>query len=83
MTHLNDTYLAIGHVSARLGVSRPTLYRWIARGDFPRGHHFSVGCRRWKLSDILNWEATRGAGTTMPTIPAETDAVHSATAKAA
>lgn len=61
MTIENDFYLSVSQVTARLGVSRASLYRWIAADDFPRGHHFSAGCRRWKLSDVLAWEKSREA----------------------
>lgn len=53
--------MSIGQVATRLGISRPTIYRWIARSSFPEGHLFSMGCRRWKLSDVLIWEASREA----------------------
>jgi predicted DNA-binding transcriptional regulator AlpA len=59
MTKDIDYYLSVSQVTARLGVSRASLYRWIAADAFPRGHHFSAGCRRWKLSDVLAWETTR------------------------
>lgn len=45
MTIDNDYYLSVSQVTARLGVSRASLYRWIAADAFPRGHHFSAGCR--------------------------------------
>lgn len=83
MTHPNDTYLTIGQVTTRLGISRPTIYRWIARGDFPEGHLFSIGCRRWKLSDILTWEVSREADVLKKPTTSSAHAAQPRTAKAA
>jgi prophage regulatory protein len=83
MTIDNDYYLSVSHVTARLGVSRASLYRWIAADQFPRGHHFSAGCRRWKLSDVLAWEMTREARCILTAGKARTILPRAATAKAA
>lgn len=83
MTPYNDSYLSIGQVANRLGISRPTIYRWIARGDFPEGYLFSMGCRRWKHSDILAWEASREADALKKSTTTSAPAAQSRTAKAA
>jgi len=79
----NDFYLSVSQVTARLGVSRASLYRWIAADDFPRGHHFSAGCRRWKLSDVLAWEMTREARCILTAGKPRTTLARAETAKAA
>ena len=35
-------------------VSRPTIYRWMAQGSFPKQVKIS-GVAAWKISDINNW----------------------------
>lgn len=83
MTIENDFYLSVSQVTARLGVSRASLYRWIAADDFPRGHHFSAGCRRWKLSDVLAWEMTREARFVLASGKSRSNSSRAETARAA
>ena len=42
-------------------VSRPTLYRWMKNGDFPKPVHMGANMVRWKASDIKNWLAEKEA----------------------
>jgi|TARA_B110000908_G_C10151342_1_gene401495 prophage regulatory protein len=42
-------------------VSRPTLYRWMKNGDFPKPVHMGANMVRWKASDIENWLAEKEA----------------------
>ena len=79
----NDFYLSVAQVTARLGISRATLYRWIAANSFPTGHHFSAGCRRWKLSDVLAWEMTREARGILSSGKSRSTSVRTVTARAA
>lgn len=56
---MNDTkvtYLSIAQISERLSVTPVTIYRWIKLGQFPKGRHFSPGCRRWSLQEVEDWE---------------------------
>lgn len=59
MTESHITYLSINQISERLSVTPVTIYRWIKLGQFPHGRHFSPGCRRWSLREVLDWEASR------------------------
>lgn len=47
-------------LAERLGVSRSTIWRWTSQGFFPRPVSLSRGCTRWRLSDVEEWEASRG-----------------------
>ena len=60
MTETNITYLSVAQISERLSVAPVTIYRWIKQGQFPAGRHFSPGCRRWSLQEIIDWENSCG-----------------------
>lgn len=63
MTETNVTYLSINHICERLSITPVTIYRWIKQGQFPAGRHFSRGCRRWSLQEIIDWENSCGTST--------------------
>lgn len=48
-------------VSALTGLSRPTIYRLISRGEFPRPIRLSANAVGWDLKDILAWIEDRKA----------------------
>ena len=48
-------------VLARIGVSRSTLYEWIARGAFPASIPLGERARGWLESDVDEWIAERVA----------------------
>ncbi len=56
-----NVFLTDRQVAARFGVSRPTIWRWTkASDDFPRPVAlFQGGTTRWRLADLLAWEAAR------------------------
>lgn len=55
-----ETYLPDTAVAKRYSVSRNTVWRWHReRPDFPRVIYLSLGCTRWKLSEIEAWEAAQ------------------------
>ncbi len=60
MTETSVIYLSIAQISERLSVAPVTIYRWIKLGQFPSGRHFSPGCRRWSLQEIIDWEHSCG-----------------------
>ena len=39
----------------RYGISRPTIWRWLKKGKFPRPKKL-LGSTRWKLEDLEIWE---------------------------
>jgi prophage regulatory protein len=53
--------VGVAAVCAALNVSKPTLYRMIRRGDFPRPIQVSPGRVGWKRSDIQRWIDVRSA----------------------
>lgn len=55
----NDKYISDKYLANRLGVSRPTIWRWVRESIFPNPKRFSKGVTRWKLSDIEKWEAEK------------------------
>ena len=36
-------------------ISRPTIYRWIKEGKFPRPVHLGANMVRWKASHLEAW----------------------------
>jgi prophage regulatory protein len=57
---MNHTYLSDTKLSERYGVARNTVWRWHReRPDFPRAVKLSPNCTRWKLSEIVAWEASK------------------------
>lgn len=38
------------------GLSRPTLYRMIAKGRFPAPFELSINSKGWKASQIRTWQ---------------------------
>ena len=51
--------LPIAAVSARVGLSRPSIYRLMSHGDFPRPLRVGVRGVRWRSEDIDRWLAGR------------------------
>jgi prophage regulatory protein len=49
--------LRLPEVMHRTGLSRATLYRRIASGDFPPGRKLSINCVGCLEADIDNWIA--------------------------
>jgi prophage regulatory protein len=51
----------VGAVCAALGISRPTLYRMIRRGDFPRPIRLAPQRVGWRQEDVQRWIDVRVA----------------------
>lgn len=43
-------------VAHRYNISRPTIWRWVKQGKFPKPLKLAGGSSRWKLKDLENWE---------------------------
>lgn len=55
-----ETYLSDTQLAARYGVHRSTIWRWVKNDPaFPQPVQLSIGCTRWKNSDIECWEEQR------------------------
>lgn len=50
-----SSILRIKAVMERTGLTRPTLYRKVAEGTFPRQIHISTNCIGWRESDVNEW----------------------------
>lgn len=46
-------------LSRTVGVSVPTLYRWMSEQGFPRPIKLSARCSRWPMADIEAWIESR------------------------
>lgn len=58
---MSEVYLTDLDLAARYGVHRSTPWRWQkAIPDFPKPVVLSPGCTRWRLSEIVAWERSRG-----------------------
>ncbi|MEO0344480.1 MAG: AlpA family phage regulatory protein [Pseudomonadota bacterium] len=54
-----QVYLSDAQLAARYSVNRVTIWRWLRnRPGFPQPVALSERVRRWKLSDIQDWEDT-------------------------
>lgn len=57
-----EQYLAVGLVAARYGVAVPTIWRWAGEAwGFPTPIAMGPGTTRWRLTDLVAYEAGRGA----------------------
>ena len=54
-----ERYLNIEDVTARLRVSKSTLWRWIKEDLFPKPIHLGPKAVRWKASDLAAWDRER------------------------
>ena len=54
-----DQILRLRHVLQRVPVSKATLYRWIAEGEFPAPVRLGGNCVGWKRSVINEWIENR------------------------
>lgn len=60
-TKCRETYLSVGNVASRFDVSRAAIWRWAAGiPDFPSPLKVTRGTTRWKLSELVRFETTRG-----------------------
>ena len=56
---MQSKILRRAEVLALLGVSGPTLWRWVRDGNFPSQIIMSPGSVGWLASDVENWIASR------------------------
>jgi len=43
-------------IAIRYQVSRPTVWRWVKQGKFPKPIKLCGGSTRWRLIDLEAWE---------------------------
>lgn len=51
--------LNIDEVQELLGISKPTIWRWVAEGNFPAPKALSPQTRRWWSEDVHAWIASK------------------------
>jgi prophage regulatory protein len=56
---LREMLLRVDTVCAITGLSTPTIYRAMAKGEFPRPVKITSYARAWKLSEIMQWVDSR------------------------
>ena len=54
-----NVMLPIAAVTMRVGLSRPSIYRLMKAGDFPRPLRVGVRGVRWRSMDLDEWLAER------------------------
>jgi prophage regulatory protein len=54
---LRDTEIAI-----RYSISRPTVWRWVKQGKFPKPIKLGGGSTRWSTLDLQEWEKNQRPG---------------------
>ena len=59
MTQPKTRFLRLPEVVERVGYSRPSVYRLIAEGSFPKPHKLGARASGWRESDIEQWCRTR------------------------
>ena len=54
-----DTILRVDAVAERIGLARPTIYRMVKDGEFPRPVKITTRAVGWRESDLSAWIASR------------------------
>jgi predicted DNA-binding transcriptional regulator AlpA len=54
--------LSTSQLLARLSITRPTLFAWIANCGFPRPMRFSTRRLMWEASKVEQWLQSRPRG---------------------
>ena len=54
-TRAQPRFLRISAVLNRVGVSRPTIYRWMKEGNFPKQIEIGANSVVWLESDVTQW----------------------------
>lgn len=50
-----DPFVRIKFISQATGLSRATIYRYIARGRFPKQTYIGSSVSVWRLSEVRDW----------------------------
>jgi prophage regulatory protein len=54
--------LRIQVVQTVTGLSAPTIYRKVARGEFPEPVRLGARCTRWRSGDLSAWVSSHNVG---------------------
>lgn len=53
-------YVSVKFLQERYGISRETVYKYMADYNFPKQIKLTPGAARWLLTEVESWEAERG-----------------------
>ena len=56
---LDDELWSVKVVRTKTGLSRATVYKYMALGLFPRQRHLGPGRIAWRASDVRQWIKSR------------------------
>ena len=56
---INDFILRMSDVEKTVGLKKPTIYKLIKKGEFPRQINLGGRASGWLLSEINQWKAER------------------------
>jgi predicted DNA-binding transcriptional regulator AlpA len=57
--HPIPVYLRLADMRVRYRVSASTIWKWRHTNELPAPYKLGANTTVWKLSDLLQWEATR------------------------
>lgn len=55
-------FLRDTEIASRYNISRPTVWRWVKQGKFPKPLKIGGGSTRWRLIDLQDWEQNQKPG---------------------
>ena len=55
-------FLSIKEICRRYSVGHSTIYDWVKHSQFPKPKKFGPRLSRWKMEDLLQWEAKQNGG---------------------
>lgn len=55
-----ERILRLRDVIAYTGLSRSTIYKYVAKNEFPKPRRLGVRAKGWMKSEIHNWILSRG-----------------------
>lgn len=53
---MNKTLLTVKDLTAFLGVSRSTIYRWMSHNNFPKQRNIGPNTVRWSTEEVEGWK---------------------------
>jgi predicted DNA-binding transcriptional regulator AlpA len=56
---IDDELWSVRKITAKTGLGRSTLYKYVSGGHFPRQRRLGPGRVGWLASEIRDWMATR------------------------
>lgn len=56
---MSHQFWRLPRVLAETGLSKPTLFRRIKAGEFPRGFKISARAAAWSAAEVENWKLTQ------------------------